>query len=41
MIASARGAGARPLLLVPPLADSLVKRYPATPIFHGSSGVWP
>jgi lysophospholipase L1-like esterase len=34
MIASARGAGVRPLLLVPPLADSLVKRYPATPIYH-------
>lgn len=34
MIAAVRATGARPLILVPPLADSLVERYPGTPIYH-------
>lgn len=34
MIAAVRAAGARPLILVPPLSDSLVKRYPGTPAYH-------
>jgi lysophospholipase L1-like esterase len=34
MIAAARAAGARPMILVPPLSDSLTKRYPATPVYH-------
>ena len=34
MIATARAAGARPLLLIPPLADTLAQRYPATPVYQ-------
>ena len=34
MIAAVRATGARPLILVPPLADSLLERYPGTPIYH-------
>jgi lysophospholipase L1-like esterase len=34
MIAAARSAGAQPLILVPPLSDSLSKRYPGTPVYH-------
>jgi len=34
MIAAVRAAGARPLMLVPPVSASLVERYPGTPIYH-------
>jgi lysophospholipase L1-like esterase len=34
MIATVRAAGARPLLLIPPLADTLARRYPATPVYQ-------
>ncbi len=34
MLATARAAGARPLLLIPPLADTLARRYPATPVYQ-------
>jgi lysophospholipase L1-like esterase len=34
MIAAARATGARPLILVPPVSDSLVKRYPGTTIYR-------
>ncbi len=34
MVAAARAAGAQPLILVPPLSDSLLKRYPGTTVYH-------
>jgi lysophospholipase L1-like esterase len=34
MIATARAAGARPLLLIPPVSDTLAERYPATPVYQ-------
>jgi lysophospholipase L1-like esterase len=34
MIASLRAAGAKPLILVPPFAATLVERYPAVPVYQ-------
>ena len=34
MIAKVRAAGAQPLILVPPISDSLAIRYPGTPVYH-------
>jgi len=34
MIAAVRAAGAQPLILVPPLSDSLLERYASTPVYH-------
>ena len=34
MIAAVRAAGARPLILVPPVSESLAKRYPGTPAYR-------
>jgi lysophospholipase L1-like esterase len=34
MIASLRAAGTKPLILLPPFADTLVARYPAVPTYQ-------